>query len=36
MYTKITNPSIVIFDGKTGELIGTATFKLTDESEKNS
>ncbi len=34
MYTKITNPSIVIFDGKTGELIGTATFKLTDESEK--
>ena len=34
MYTKITNPNIVIFDGKTGELIGTATFKLTDESEK--
>ncbi|WP_312282021.1 hypothetical protein [Oscillibacter sp.] len=34
MYTKITNPSIVIFDDRTGELIGTATFKLTDESEK--
>jgi len=34
MYTKISNPSIVIYDGKTGELIGTATFKLTGESEK--
>ncbi|MEA4994151.1 hypothetical protein SDC9_62737 [bioreactor metagenome] len=34
MYTKIFNTSIVIFDGKTDELIGTATFKLTDESEK--
>ena len=34
MYTKISNPSIVIYDGKTGELIGTATFKLTDKSEK--
>jgi len=34
MYTKIINPSVVVFDGKTRELIGTATFKLADESEK--
>lgn len=34
MYTKISNPSIVIYDGKSSELIGTATFKLTKESEK--
>lgn len=34
MYTKIIDPSVVVFDGKTGELIGTATFKLSDESEK--
>lgn len=34
MYTKISNTSVVVFDGKTGNLIGTATFKLSDESEK--
>lgn len=34
MYTKIFDPRMAIFDGKTGELIGTATFKLSDESEK--
>lgn len=34
MYTKIINPNIVIYDEETGELIGTATFKLTKESER--
>lgn len=34
MYTKLSNPRVVVFDGKTDKLIGTATFKLSDESEK--
>jgi len=34
MYTKIENPSIVIYDGKSNELIGVATFKLNNESER--
>lgn len=34
MYAKLSNPCVVIFFGNTGELIGTATFTLSDESEK--
>lgn len=34
MYTKINNPSIVIYNGETNEFIGTATFTLTSKSEE--
>jgi len=34
MYTKISNPSIEIYNGETNERIGTATFSLTTQAEK--
>ncbi len=34
MYAKIENTSMVIYDGRTIELIGVATFKLSNESER--
>ncbi len=34
MYSKIESPSIVIYDGKTNENIGIATFKLSNQSER--
>lgn len=35
MYTKISNPEIVIYDGDTNELIGTAKFDLPPKSEND-
>ncbi len=35
MFTQISNPTALIYDPKTGELLGKATFQLTNETEKN-
>lgn len=35
MYTKISNPEITIYDGKTKELIGTAKFDLPPKAESD-
>lgn len=34
MYTKITNPSVDVYDGKTNQFLGEARFELTSEAEQ--
>lgn len=34
MFTQISNPRIVVYNGETNELIGTASFELTPSAEK--